>query len=222
VSEDFDMALRLQCSGYVVRLGAYTGSGFKEGVSLTVYDELARWEKYAYGCSELIFHPLKDWVFKGPFTPLFRYFIRSMMPLPSKLTIMAYVGTYFALASAFPLTLANYFIVGWFNGHYDHYYLDSFKIYFAIVVVFTGLGNVALAILRYRVEGRSLFFACKLTSRALPRYPRFIRTVSPYSISCSDIRLQCSKTSNGFPSLLFSSAVFPSTSPKPSSPISSP
>lgn len=27
---------------------------FKEGVSLTVFDELLRWEKYAYGCSELV------------------------------------------------------------------------------------------------------------------------------------------------------------------------
>ena len=48
VSEDFDMALRLQTSGYILRLAAYTNGGFKEGVSLTVYDELARWEKYAY------------------------------------------------------------------------------------------------------------------------------------------------------------------------------
>jgi hypothetical protein len=169
VSEDFDMALRLQCQGYLVRLGAYAGLGFKEGVSLTVYDELARWEKYAYGCSELIFHPFKDWVFKGPLTPLFRNFICSMMPLPSKVTMMAYIGTYYALASAFPLTLANYFIIGWFNGYIDHCYLDSFKIYFAIIVVFTGLGNVALAILRYRVEERSLFSVCKLTSPSLLR-----------------------------------------------------
>src|ERR1700722_11029615 len=56
VSEDFDMALRLQTAGYIVRLAAYAGDGFQEGVSLTVYDELMRWEKYAYGCNELIFH----------------------------------------------------------------------------------------------------------------------------------------------------------------------
>jgi hypothetical protein len=68
VSEDFDMALRLQTSGYILRLAAYAGQGFKEGVSLTVYDELARWEKYAYGCSELIFHPVKYWFVRGPFT----------------------------------------------------------------------------------------------------------------------------------------------------------
>lgn len=46
VSEDFDMALRLQTAGYLVRLAAYKGDEFKEGVSLTVYDELHRWEKY--------------------------------------------------------------------------------------------------------------------------------------------------------------------------------
>jgi hypothetical protein len=40
------MSLRLQSAGYIIRLGAYYGDGFKEGVSLTVYDELNRWEKY--------------------------------------------------------------------------------------------------------------------------------------------------------------------------------
>lgn len=156
VSEDFDMALRLQCEGYIVRLGAYTGAGFKEGVSLTVYDELSRWEKYAYGCNELIFHPLKDWIFKGPFTPLFRKFIGSNMPLPSKITIMAYIGTYYAIGSAWILTVANYFLVGWFNGFLDHYYVDSFKIYFAIIIVFNLLGNVALAVLRYRLDEQDI------------------------------------------------------------------
>ncbi|KAK6537011.1 hypothetical protein TWF281_001215 [Arthrobotrys megalospora] len=47
VSEDFDLALRLQVAGNVVRLATYHGlRGFQEGVSLTIYDELARWEKY--------------------------------------------------------------------------------------------------------------------------------------------------------------------------------
>lgn len=46
VSEDFDMSLRLQSAGYIIRLASYKGDGFKEGVSITVYDELARWEKY--------------------------------------------------------------------------------------------------------------------------------------------------------------------------------
>jgi len=54
VSEDFDMALRLQLKGYVIRWATYSKGGFKEGVSLTVDDELNRWQKYAYGCSEYV------------------------------------------------------------------------------------------------------------------------------------------------------------------------
>lgn len=178
VSEDFDMALRLQTSGYVLRLAAYAGQGFKEGVSLTVYDELARWEKYAYGCSELIFHPFAEWIYKGPLTPLFRRFIRSNMPLHSKLTIMAYIGTYYAIGSAWVLTLVNYCIIGWFNGHLDHYYIDSFKIYFAIILVFTALGNVALAVLRYRIEEKSVFAAVLENFKWIPLLTVFLGGIS--------------------------------------------
>ncbi|KAJ9619954.1 hypothetical protein H2203_008229 [Taxawa tesnikishii (nom. ined.)] len=159
VSEDFDMALRLQTNGYVCRYAAYTGDGFKEGVSLTVYDELARWEKYAYGCSELLFHPVRYWLTRGPFTKLFRTFIWSNMPLPSKFTILAYIGTYYALASSWLLTTMNYFLVGWYNSALDHYYLDSWKVYVAIVVVFSALGNFSLAVLRYRIGEKPIMAA---------------------------------------------------------------
>ncbi|EMC92102.1 hypothetical protein BAUCODRAFT_77902 [Baudoinia panamericana UAMH 10762] len=178
VSEDFDMALRLQSAGYLVRLGSYQGDGFKEGVSLTVYDELARWEKYAYGCSELVFHPLKYWVVRGPFTKLFRTFLGSRMPLPSKITILAYIGTYYALGSAWILTLANYFLTGWFNGHLDHYYIDSFKVYFAIVIIFSGLGNLSLAVLRYRTGEKGLFPALLENFSWVPLLTIFLGGVS--------------------------------------------
>jgi len=45
VSEDFDIALRMQIKGSVVRVASYHGDGFQEGVSLTIYDEIARWQK---------------------------------------------------------------------------------------------------------------------------------------------------------------------------------
>lgn len=38
------------------------------------------------------------------------------MPLASKINIIAYVGTYYAIAAAWILTVANYFIIGWFKG----------------------------------------------------------------------------------------------------------
>ena len=178
VSEDFDMALRLQTNGYLVRLAAYQGDGFKEGVSLTVYDELARWEKYAYGCNELIFWPIWKWPTKGPITPLFRRFIFSTMPLPSKFTICAYIGTYYALGSAWALTLMNYFASGWFNGHLDHYYLDSFRVYFSIILVFSALGNIALAALRYRIEEKSLVGALAENFKWIPLLSLFLGGVS--------------------------------------------
>jgi hypothetical protein len=150
VSEDFDMSLRLQINGFIIRLASWAGDGFKEGVSLTVYDELARWEKYAYGCNELLFHPIRTWPWRGPFTPLFRKFLFSNIRLTSKMTILSYIGTYYAIGAAWILTTINYFAVGWYNGYLDKYYIDSWKVWFSIVIVFNGLGNVALAVMRYR------------------------------------------------------------------------
>lgn len=159
VSEDFDMALRLQTAGYQLRFAAYTGDGFQEGVSLTVYDELMRWEKYAYGVSELLFHPFRLWFTKGPFTPLFRRFATSNMHLYKKCTMMGYISTYYAIGLAWPMTLANYFLTGWLSGHLDKFYLDSFAITFSVIMVFPVASNVCLAVLRYRLGHHGLFEA---------------------------------------------------------------
>jgi cellulose synthase/poly-beta-1,6-N-acetylglucosamine synthase-like glycosyltransferase len=159
VSEDFDMSLRLQCNGYIIRLAAWAGLGFKEGVSLTVYDELARWEKYAYGCNELLFNPIRTWLWRGPFTPLFRRFLFSNIRITSKVTIISYIGTYYAIGAAWILTTVNYFLMGWYNGYLDKYYVDSWQVWFSIIIVFNGLGNIALAVMRYRIGERSLLYA---------------------------------------------------------------
>ncbi|EXA35152.1 hypothetical protein FOVG_13923 [Fusarium oxysporum f. sp. pisi HDV247] len=156
VSEDFDVSLRLQTLGYHIRLATYCGDGFKEGVSLTVYDELARWQKYAYGCSELLFYPMKDWWSYGIFTPLFKRFIMSNMPLGSKITIMSYIGTYYAIGYSWIGSLLNYFLIGWLNGELDHYYMSSWRVWVALVVVFSIAGNITLALIRYRSQQVSL------------------------------------------------------------------
>lgn len=91
VSEDFDIALRLQVAGMICRTANYHNNEFLEGVSLKIYDEISRWEKYSYGCTEIVFHPMKNWIFKGPFTPLFRRFLFSNMIVSSKITILGYM-----------------------------------------------------------------------------------------------------------------------------------
>lgn len=164
VSEDFVMALKVQSAGYIIRYASYTGDGFKEGVSLTVYDELSRWEKYTYGCNEIIFHPFRKWITKGPFTPLFGEFVSCRhISAPTKVTIIAYLGTYYAIGSAWLVTLLNYFLTGWEYGIFDKFYADSFATYFSIVVVFTGLGNLSLAVLRYRLKRGDLVGNCACT-----------------------------------------------------------
>jgi hypothetical protein len=62
--------------------------------------------------SELVFQPLKAWIFKGPITPLFHQFIWSSIPLHSKFTICGYIFSYYAIACSWILTVANFFLIG--------------------------------------------------------------------------------------------------------------
>lgn len=101
--------------------------------------------RYAYGCNELVFNPIHTWLWRGPWTKLFLRFVFSNIQLSSKISILGYIFSCkarphisylrranrsiidYALAAGFPLTIMNYFIVGWFNGYLDKYYIDSWK-----------------------------------------------------------------------------------------------
>lgn len=135
MSEDFHLSLRLQIAGFELRLASYHGGEFKEGVSLTVFDELARWEKYAYGTNELVFNPLRKW-YRGPFTRLYlRYFLSNIKP-SSKLMVLSYTCTYYAIAAALPLTLMNYLLVGWWPNTLDGFYVTSWKVFPIVLIIF--------------------------------------------------------------------------------------
>lgn len=152
VSEDFEMSLKLGGLGYIVRLATYHNGGFKEGVSLSVYDELNRWSKYAYGCSEIMFYPLKKWILGKIFTPLFRMFLRCNISLACKFGIISYMGTYFAIGASLIMVFLNYFIVGYYNWGYSRIYSDSMHIFVAVTVTFSAASQVAYAIARLRVH----------------------------------------------------------------------
>ncbi|EIN04520.1 hypothetical protein PUNSTDRAFT_108306 [Punctularia strigosozonata HHB-11173 SS5] len=156
VSEDFDMALRLQLKGYNIRWATYSKGGFKEGVSLTVDDELNRWQKYAYGCSELIFNPLKDWWRLGPINKQLRIFVWSDAPVHYKVSMMSYMFSYYGIAIGFTLSVMNYLILGW-GYEVDGFYMHSFEIWLACIVVFPGLGNFGYTLLEYRLGHRNMW-----------------------------------------------------------------
>ncbi|KAJ6479644.1 glycosyl transferase family group 2-domain-containing protein [Mycena sanguinolenta] len=158
VSEDFDMALRLQLQGYIIRWATYSEGGFKEGVSLTVDDELNRWQKYSYGCNELIFNPMKDWWRLGPITKQLRTFVWSDAPVHYKISMSSYMFSYYGIAASTILSLLNYFILG-FAIQIDGFYMHSFEIWLACMIVFPAAGNVGYTIMEYRLGGRGIFKA---------------------------------------------------------------
>ena len=102
----------------------------------------------------------------------------SPIRITSKITIISYIGTYYAIGAAWILTLANYFAIGWFNGYLDKYYIDSWKVWFTIVIVFNGLGNVSLAIMRYRIGERSFFGALLENLKWVPMLAIFLGGLS--------------------------------------------
>ncbi|KAJ9473832.1 Glyco_trans_2-like domain-containing protein [Pseudozyma hubeiensis] len=161
VSEDFDMALRLLMSGYVTRWATYSDNGFQEGVSLTCDDEINRWQKYAFGCSELVFHRIWQWPFRSPLTKLFRTFLGCNAPIHYKFSASSYIFSYYAIACAFPMALALYLVQGWLDPVLVPAFLPPFQIWVAVVVVFTAGGNVAQVVARYRSKAGGLFSLIK-------------------------------------------------------------
>jgi hypothetical protein len=99
-------------AGYDVRWASYSNGGFQEGVSLTCDDEINRWQKYAFGVSELLFHPLKYWLTRGPFTDMAKFFfLHSNLPLHYKFSSWAYLVSYYAISVAVPLSVVSYLVV---------------------------------------------------------------------------------------------------------------
>ncbi|KAF8841492.1 hypothetical protein BDN67DRAFT_1010564 [Paxillus ammoniavirescens] len=158
VSEDFDMALRLQLRGYIIRWATYSKGGFKEGVSLTVDDELNRWQKYAYGCSELLFNPLSQWWRKGPINHQIHRFMWSSAPTHYKISMLAYMFSYYGISVSVTLSFLNYFLLG-FQFPVDGFYMHSFEIWLATTIVFFGLGNFAYTLLQYRLGEKNMVWA---------------------------------------------------------------
>ncbi|KAK0475534.1 glycosyl transferase family group 2-domain-containing protein [Armillaria novae-zelandiae] len=155
VSEDFDMALRLLMRGFDIRWATYSNGGFKEGVSLTVDDELNRWQKYAYGCNELLFNPLVQWFRKGPIAHQINRFMWCKAPIHYKLSVMAYMFSYYGIAASVTIGIINYALLG-FQFPVDGFYMHSFEIWLATTVVFFGSGNVGYTLLEYRLGHKPL------------------------------------------------------------------
>ncbi|KAF8063255.1 glycosyl transferase family group 2-domain-containing protein [Lyophyllum atratum] len=120
----------------------------EEGVSLTVVDELARWQKCAYGCNEIISNPLVKWWKHGPISPQLRGFVWSRAPVHYKIGMMSD-----GIAAATVGSILNYLLLR-LAPQLDRFYLHSFEILLACTVVFSGVGNLGYTLLEYRLGHR--------------------------------------------------------------------
>ncbi|KAG5724755.1 hypothetical protein E4T56_gene16923, partial [Termitomyces sp. T112] len=137
------------------RWATYSKGEFKEGVSLSVDDELNRWQKYAYGCSELLFNPFVQWFRRGPIAHQIHKFMWSSAPMHYKIAMMAYMFSYYGIAVSITISIINYVLLG-FQFGVDRFYMHSFEIWLATTVVFFGSGTVGYSILQYRLGLKQL------------------------------------------------------------------
>lgn len=136
VSEDFDLCLRMYQMGYKGRFVYDKDRPFGEGVSLSYKDEIIKYSKFAYGASEILFNPVKDWCCSGMFTQSFKEFMKtSTVPLSSKVGILGYLMTYFSISSSIFFTpiiaVLSCFVEHWELIMFDplYAYLFLFSIY---------------------------------------------------------------------------------------------
>eukprot|EP00298_Acanthocystis_sp_HF-20_P005249 c15487_g1_i1.p1 GENE.c15487_g1_i1~~c15487_g1_i1.p1 ORF type:complete len:785 (+),score=267.65 c15487_g1_i1:100-2355(+) len=154
VSEDFDLSFRLQQFGFIGRYVTHTGPEFKEGISLTNYDEILRLQKYAYGACEMMFNPFIKWFISGPLTPLYRKFLFSKnIPWWSKISMTSYLGSYFAMA--FGVWGLWFSIILWVffpDTAKDLKVVSALDILLTTIVIFAGFGTFCTAVCKSRLS----------------------------------------------------------------------
>ena len=106
--------------------------------------------RYAYGCSEIVFNPFRYWLTRGPISKLFRTFITSDVNTSYKIATISYLSTYYALAVSFPVTVVVFVIQGLFLPYLDPIFLPSFDVLCTVTLVFTAAGGLGLIVARAR------------------------------------------------------------------------
>ena len=203
VSEDYELAMRLQMAGYCVRWATYSNQAFREGVSLNPSDEKARWQKYAFGACEILFNPFIRW-YKGPFTSLFWRFMWSRnVRTAGKLGMLSYLFSYFALGVSLPLTVLMAVIQGLFWPTLDTSFRPVFDTWIAVIVVFNFAGAIGLVTVRARAGHSTLLHSLWEGLKHLPAIVVFFSGIT-YHVAASilafffSVRMSWQATSKDF------------------------
>lgn len=203
VSEDYELAMRLQMAGYCVRWATYSNQAFREGVSLNPTDEKARWQKYAFGACEILFNPFVRW-YKGPFTSLFWRFMWSRnVRTAGKLSMLSYLFSYFALGVSLPLTVLMTVVQGLFWPTLDTSFKPIFDTWISVIVVFNLAGAIGLVTVRARAGHSTLLQSLWEGMKHLPAIVVFFSGIT-YHVAASilayffSVRMSWQATSKDF------------------------
>jgi hypothetical protein len=74
--------------------------------------------------------------------------------------------------------MMNYFLVGWYADHLDHFYLPSWEMLLSLIAVFVILSNIALAVIRYRTGQMTFVAALWLNIKWFPFITTFFGGLS--------------------------------------------
>ena len=70
--------------------------------------------------------------------------------------MLSYMFSYYGIAASALLALLNYLLLGW-AFDVDGFYMHSFEIFLACIVVFPAAGNTAFTLFEYRLGQRDIF-----------------------------------------------------------------
>lgn len=105
----------------------------------------------------LLFNPFIEWWRRGPIAHQIHTFMWSAAPIHYKISMLAYMFSYYGIAASVTIGIINYVLLG-FMLPVDNFYMHSFEIWLATTVVFFGSGNVGYTLLEYRLGHRELLW----------------------------------------------------------------
>lgn len=182
VSEDFAQCLGLHAQGFH---GAFVAAAeadycFSEMVSLCFRDECAKYCKFAFGASEIMWNPIPEWrLKKSLLTPGIKTFVRARtVPWTSKLGILAYMSTYFTLACVVPGLPTLLLLARWSPRVAQAVFPALAQVFLVSTLVFGLVSPAATWFLRFKTAGRArpiqdqmflaLVMMCLLSSSVIP------------------------------------------------------
>ena len=132
--------------GFNGRYVNYPDCEFQEGITRTFDEEAGRHRKFALGAHELMFNSFNSWIGNGPFSPLFKTFLKSDIPSYYKVFLTSYLFGYTS-GGCYILVFSIAAIAR----------LCDFENQVEFLSAFNSAGVLALSVIVYYVIGYSTF-----------------------------------------------------------------